>query len=225
MIGSTASKRSSHSTPDDVSAAEDVYLCKVYEDVVVLDLKADRYLCLLDAGAWLHPEPDGRLIIGPDGAAEDLMAAAIAAPEPTSCLRRVSKTPTTEIVASHKTSPIETLWAALQILEATHVFRRKTLEQLAAAAVRPPIFRGRRTTSAQAFGAYKDAVSWVPGEGECLQRAFILKRVLAGKGIHTDWVFGVRTWPFGAHCWLQIDDMVVGDTLARVSNYTPIMVV
>ena len=225
MIDPTASKRTARRTLNAVSAAEDVYLCKVYEDVVILDLKADRYLCLLDAGTWLHPEPDGRLIIGPDGAAQDLMAANIAAPQSTSCLRRVSKTPTVELVASYKTSPIEKLWAALHILEATHVFHRKTLEQLVATAIRPPLLRGRRTTSDQAFGAYKDAVSWVPGEGECLQRAFILKRVLAGRGIHADWVFGVRTWPFGAHCWLQIDDMVVGDTLARVSNYTPIMVV
>nr|WP_303694514.1 lasso peptide biosynthesis B2 protein [Brevundimonas subvibrioides] len=225
MIDPAASKHTSRHTPDAVSAAEDVYLCKVYEDVVVLDLKADRYLCLLDAGTWLHPQPDGRLILGPDGPTEDLVAADIAVRGFIDRQRRASKTPTLELSGSHKTSPIETLWAALQILEATQVFRRKTLEQLVAAAIRPPDIRGRRTTSAQAFGAYKHAVTWVPGEGECLQRAFILKRVLAGRGIHADWVFGVRTWPFGAHCWLQIDDMVVGDTLARVSNYTPIMVV
>ncbi|WP_419755866.1 lasso peptide biosynthesis B2 protein [Brevundimonas sp.] len=225
MIDPSASTRPSGRTTNAVSAAEDVYLCKVYEDVVVLDLNADEYLCLMDAGAWIHPAPDGCIVIGPDGAAEDLMAAGIAVPQSASHLRRASKTPTLELVPSPRTSMIERLWAALQILEATHVFRRKTLKQLVATAIRPPAFRGRSTTSAQVFGAYKGAVSWVPGEGECLQRAFILKRVLAGRGIHADWVFGVRTWPFGAHCWLQIDDMVVGDTLARVSNYTPIMVV
>ena len=225
MIDPIASKPSSHRTTNAVSAAEGVYLCKVYEDVVVLDLKADRYLCLLDAGAWLYPEPDGRLIVGAEGAVEDLMAANIAAPQSTSCLRRVSKTPTLELVAWPRTSPIKTLCAALHILEATHAFRGKTLEQLVDTASSAPILRGRCTTPAPAFGAYRDAVSWIPGEGECLQRAFTLKRVLAGRGIRADWVFGVRTWPFGAHCWLQIDDTVVGDTLARVSNYTPIMVV
>ena len=225
MIAPSAPTHPCHAATDAVSAAEDVYLCKVYEDVVVLNLKADQYLCLVDAGAWLHPEPNGRLVVTGDGSTEDLIAAGIAATQSAPRRRRISKAPTFELPASHETSPIERLWAAVQIIDATRVFRRKTLGQLVAAALKPPMLSGRPTTPERAFRAYTDAVSWIPGEGECLQRAFILKRVLAGRGIHADWVFGVRTWPFGAHCWLQIDDMVVGDTLARVSNYTPIMVV
>jgi len=72
-------------------------------------------------------------------------------------------------------------------------------------------------------GAARIVRPWVPSEGECLQRAFQLRRLLARRGIAVDWVFGVRTWPFGAHCWLQSGDMLVGDRLERVGRYTPIM--
>ena len=43
------------------------------------------------------------------------------------------------------------------------------------------------------------------------------------EGIATQWLFGVRTWPFAAHCWLQIGNLVVGDRLERVRFYTPIL--
>jgi hypothetical protein len=37
-------------------------------------------------------------------------------------------------------------------------------------------------------------------------------------------VFGVRTWPFHAHCWLQCDDVVLDDQADRVAAYAPILV-
>ena len=39
------------------------------------------------------------------------------------------------------------------------------------------------------------------------------------------WVFGVRTWPFSAHCWLQIGDAVLDDDPERVGIYPPILAV
>lgn len=165
MIAPSAPTHPCHAATDAVSAADDVYLCRVYEDVVVLDLKADQYLCLVDAGAWLHPEPNGRLVVTGDGSTEDLIAAGIAATQSAPRRRRISKAPTFELPASHETSPIERLWAAVQIIDATRVFRRKTLGQLVAAALKPPMLSGRPTTPERAFRAYTDAVSWIPGEG------------------------------------------------------------
>ena len=75
----------------------------------------------------------------------------------------------------------------------------------------------------RSVAAFRGALPWLPLEGECLQRSFQLRRLLLAHGVQTDWIFGVRTWPFAAHCWLQIGDMVVGDSLARVKGYTPIM--
>jgi hypothetical protein len=89
-----------------------------------------------------------------------------------------------------------------------------------------PRFPGRapdRQRLAAITAAARTAAPFVPFEGECLQRAYLLRRLLRNEGYSPLWVFGVRTWPFGAHCWLQIDDLVVGDTLDRVRFYTPIM--
>lgn len=96
----------------DLWCAENVSMVRVFEDVVVLDLAADRYECLVDAAAGIDPRPDGRLEVDDAGLADALV-----------------------------------------------------------------------------------------------------------------WVFGVRTWPFAAHCWIQIGDLVVGDVLDRVRGYTPIRAV
>ena len=39
-----------------------------------------------------------------------------------------------------------------------------------------------------------------PSAGECLFRSYALLRFLRAGGCDARWVFGVRTWPFGAHC-------------------------
>lgn len=41
---------------------------------------------------------------------------------------------------------------------------------------------------------------------------------------YPSWVFGVRTEPFSAHCWVQEGDWILNDTVERVRRYTPIMV-
>ncbi len=66
---------------------------------------------------------------------------------------------------------------------------------------------------------------WVPSQGACLYRASFLRRFLAASGLTADWVFGVTTWPFSAHCWLQAGDLLLDDDLDRVATYTPLMVV
>jgi hypothetical protein len=60
---------------------------------------------------------------------------------------------------------------------------------------------------------------------ECLFDSLALLEFLARYDIHPDWIFGVQTRPFAAHCWVQSDDVVFNDTVENVSVYTPIMVV
>jgi Transglutaminase-like superfamily len=63
----------------------------------------------------------------------------------------------------------------------------------------------------------------VPAQGECLFRSFMLLAFLRSKGFDATWVFGVRTWPFQAHCWLQVGEVVVDDAVDRISPFTPIL--
>ena len=59
----------------------------------------------------------------------------------------------------------------------------------------------------------------------CLFDSLALSELLAKYGLHPNWVFGVRTEPFMAHCWLQHGDLVINDSTQRVREFTPILVV
>jgi hypothetical protein len=59
----------------------------------------------------------------------------------------------------------------------------------------------------------------------CLFDALSLSEFLAGYGVYPHWVFGVQSRPFAAHCWLQLGDRLLNDTIDHVKRYTPIMVV
>jgi hypothetical protein len=66
------------------------------------------------------------------------------------------------------------------------------------------------------FFAAKDA---------CLFDALALSEFLSAYDIYPHWVFGVQGRPFAAHCWLELDGLVLNDTVDHVKRYTPIMVV
>src|ERR1700761_7314448 len=57
----------------------------------------------------------------------------------------------------------------------------------------------------------------------CLFNSLALFHFLQHYGIQTDIVFGVKTNPFYAHCWLQQQATVIADSLDNVQRYTPIM--
>lgn len=59
----------------------------------------------------------------------------------------------------------------------------------------------------------------------CLFDALSLSEFLAGYRVYPRWVFGVQSRPFAAHCWLQLDGLVLNDTVDHVKRYTPIMTV
>lgn len=210
-----------------------VHLAVIDEDVIVLDLEGDHYDCLVHAAPWLAPEDDGRIRVPNQAAAVALQDARIAtdAPPPPRPLRIRPKREMTVLPDPPRT---EVLKAFLHLAAATAIFRGRSLLELVRYAPSPPYSSPNASPGHDAFAdgdisillsAARHARPWVPFEGECLQRAFQLRYYLAHRGIRTDWVFGVRTWPFSAHCWLQVGDLVVGDRLERVTRYTPIMTV
>jgi len=76
---------------------------------------------------------------------------------------------------------------------------------------------------AQLTSLFARWLPWVPVQGACLYRAVFLRTLLRRAGQDATWVFGVRTWPFAAHCWLQAGDVVLDDGVDRVRSFTPIM--
>ena len=59
----------------------------------------------------------------------------------------------------------------------------------------------------------------------CLLDSLTLLHFLGAEGIHPQWVFGVKTEPFDAHCWVQQGEVLLNDVPDRVRQYSPILVV
>jgi hypothetical protein len=59
----------------------------------------------------------------------------------------------------------------------------------------------------------------------CLLDSLTMVHFLGAEGIHPNWVFGVKTEPFDAHCWVQDGEVVLNDAPDRVRQYSPILVV
>lgn len=213
--------------------APHVHLATIDEDVIVLDLQEDHYDCLVDAAVWLKAGDDGSILVRDRAAANALRETGIAIDDPPPSRRGPCVRPSRDFSVPTGSQGMEILRALVGMMTATAVFQNKSLLELVGHD-RSPSLTGFRPTGHDALpgsdiatflAAARRARPWIPFEGECLQRAFQLRYYLALRGIATDWVFGVRTWPFSAHCWLQIGDVVIGDRLERVARYTPIMTV
>lgn len=58
---------------------------------------------------------------------------------------------------------------------------------------------------------------------ECRFRSLLLFRFLTIRGGAADWVFGVRTAPFAAHCWLESGMTVLNDHAENIAQYSEIL--
>ena len=85
-------------------------------------------------------------------------------------------------------------------------------------------YEGRERDVVRLAAIFQKLSPWLPMTGKCLVRSFVLRRFLQRSGVDADWVFGVRTWPFSAHCWLQLGDRALDDHAERLDASTPILV-
>lgn len=206
--------------------ATGVHAVALRDDLVFLDIPNDRYICL--------PGAAPSLILGDGGAADvldpsvgDVLSESglIATGPPTDPRLAANLPALTGEVRDGRPGAVDRMRAAIFALASAGLFRSLTLSGLIAEAQRC------RSGARPACGADPDllgaafdiAMPWLPLEGLCLQRSFLLLRFLARSGIAADWVFGVRSWPFVAHCWVQVDDRLIGDRLDHVRAFTPIL--
>lgn len=66
---------------------------------------------------------------------------------------------------------------------------------------------------------------WYPRDYRCLFDSFALSEFLFARRIFSRWVFGVQVMPFGAHCWLQIGELVLNESIEEAGRYTPILAI
>lgn len=58
----------------------------------------------------------------------------------------------------------------------------------------------------------------------CLPCSMMLTKFLRRRGFAAQLAIGVSGRPFAAHSWVQIDDMVINDTVDNISRFTPLIV-
>lgn len=213
--------------PIELWCAPHIRMARLDEDIIVLNILEDRYDGLLAAAGHISIPARGRLLARDANVAHDLLGAGLATLEPPPSPAPPAAPivpPARELESVAPASRLDAWRAALVLTTAALAFRRLTFARLLDD--RPPPTSARPVDHpqlARLLAAARAARIWIPFEGQCLKRSFQLRRFLADNGIATDWVFGVRTWPFGAHCWLQVNDLVIGDRLERVARYTPIL--
>lgn len=205
--------------------APGVHMAQIAEDIIVLDRSADAYSCLLGAAEAVRPGSGGVIDVSDLKILRELLAAGIATRSPPSPLRRDPTAPTRELPRINRASRGEVFRAGVDLTLAAHTFKARSLDDLIAAGSSKAgrALHVEEIRLDRLVAAARSARPWVPFEGECLRRSYQLRHFLQTEGMATDWLFGVRTWPFAAHCWLQIGDLVVGDRLERVRFYTPIL--
>jgi hypothetical protein len=62
-------------------------------------------------------------------------------------------------------------------------------------------------------------------KGQCLFHALALVRFMYLHGQTATWVFGVRTRPWAAHSWVQLDHLILDSCPEDVCEYTPILAI
>lgn len=213
----------------------DVHFAWIGDDIVTLDVRNDAYLCLVGAGSVVRDGTEGRLtILEPDAFAR-LQDAGLAQERPDETPRPTAPRP--QACVSPFEAPdgdgLRFVLSGLRSGRRYHgrpflalVEEIRRLKQRSGLTLSNPLSDAALSAEiARCISAFRSGLPWIPRQEVCLHRSFMLLHFLAERGMAADWVFGVRTWPFAAHCWVQVGPLIVGDDLHKVVRYTPILVV
>jgi hypothetical protein len=103
------------------------------------------------------------------------------------------------------------------------VVQRIALENLRSAPLRPPFNYALAQDLVRI--SYRIRPFFYAVKNNCVLNSVVLREFLKCYGIYPTWVFGVKTRPFQAHCWLQDDGFVINDRPEHVRTFTPIFAV
>lgn len=212
--------------------APDVTMAATGGDLVFLDVEQDAYLCIPQGAGDIRRTSYSIEVADPDLAAE-LTAAGLLVAGPGGA-RGCRAAPTAcgdlDGQVRPRVSLADRVTFTLSVALNHGRYHGRTLSQIVAAVAS----RGQapsRTSGAppdpillRRAMIFEQLLPWAPRQEACLYRSFMLLRFLGEGGCDADWVFGVRTRPFEAHCWIQAGGVVLNDSLDHVRSYAPILV-
>lgn len=216
---------------------DDLHWCLCAERVILLDLAADRYLCL-PAGleAAFVRGAEGRPEAGDRAKLRGLITRAFLLES--GCQESISRprrtripAPTADLFvgAGGKANAADVMRALAFDVWASRQLRRRPLLSLAREAaqranslrVAAPNAQEHLRRIVAGFAALR---LLVPEAGRCLIRGLAVHAACCREGIPARLVLGVQLHPFQAHAWVQLDDKVVVGDFEQVRLFTPIAV-
>lgn len=204
----------------------DVYLANVEGDVVLLDAFRDRYASIpaslagtlragISAGTWSGSPLEDQL------AAEGYLTASTATIPGIRPAAPISQTRDLYSLTDERPVPTQRDVRDAAVAGIVAAFRLK--------AQRPSNWLNRQPHGASDLAAcilnarrFAEARLYLPLLTRCLPHSLALVHFLERRNCTAQLIFGVRTHPFEAHCWVQKDDIVLNDTLDHTLWYTPI---
>jgi hypothetical protein len=123
-------------------------------------------------------------------------------------------------------SPADVVRLAGALWDLVWRYRGRPLRDILAYAAREGEARSKAVAAPEVVRlarCFQRAVVWLPIPRKCLVRSFVLLRFLQRSGVTARWLFGVTTWPFRAHCWLQLGETALDDNAERIVEYEPIL--
>lgn len=204
------------------SIAPHIRAAHVHGDLIFVDLDDDSYLCLTGCDARTVVRTlEGREHDPDDPVVTELVDAGLlrAADEHLSAfldrsLAEDGMPPRGRTLASLRLIP------SLLMGLAHYLLRRKTLLR------RPPRVATGRALDEEGIAClvqdFRQLRLFLPRSGRCFIQSWLLLRLLRRRGVAAQWIFGVRTYPFEAHCWIEWQGRVLNDWAEHVHWYSPI---
>lgn len=194
--------------------------CEIDGTLIFLDIAADRYFCLTDAG-------------------NHKMHAAIDLPlsgswhQPSSFPRPADWTAPTKSIPAMHTGRFQIAEVARAIWLQRRIERRLVSTSLAQVLGDVCRITASRKTSrpitdiraSQIIRAFEQAKLLRTAADRCLPRSIALALCLAARGVKVQVVIGVKLAQFGAHCWAQAGDEVLNDSAEEALRHSPILVI
>jgi hypothetical protein len=202
----------------------DKYIGLVAEDVPYIDALAKREAIFPERGQFAASLINrGLLTQSPRGARP---IAPTVFPRATTVLSDVHADRTCQVRPGHIAAFFAAFIAARTTLSClplrwvvSHVQNRKVERKLAGSVL-------DRDRARELVDIFRRLRPWFYAPKErCLLNSLALMNFLAYFRIFPTWVFAVRTNPFMAHCWVQVDDVLLNDTPTWTASFAPILCV
>jgi Transglutaminase-like superfamily len=224
-----------------------VHVCVAGKQVVLLDLERDKYLSMAHThpiGRWVRgwpvPPPDSTATDAENGLLAKMIAQGLLVKDASTgkeASPAVAEPPKLAMIEHDlNTRPRTTLaqlWhVSTAYTTAKWALKRRPIKEVVQA-IRLRKKAGGVSTSTLDPGAVRPLVTafahlrplFYTAKDACLLDSLTLVNFLASYDFFPQWVFGVKTDPFYAHCWVQQHDFVFNDTPDYVRGFSPILVV